>query len=40
MHGEALYRTRIVGTRTYPRLQADKEHWPELDPNVRLIGLY
>jgi hypothetical protein len=35
---EKLYRDRIVGTRTYPRNQADRQHWARLDPNVRPIG--
>jgi hypothetical protein len=32
--GEALYRVRIVDTRTYPRLYADEQHWARTRPNV------
>src|SRR5271156_6214331 len=38
LHREALYRVRIFGTRTYPRLYADEETFGQTRPNGRLIG--
>jgi transposase len=38
LHREALYRVRIFGTGTYPRLHADEETFGQTRPNGRLIG--